>query len=581
MSIKLIAIPGHANDMPRIGQASLYAYLCEKGIDASQRDYNALFLHYLINDGRVPEIASRFLRKKRKADEKACLSNRDLELFAANNHANVILKQTAMGNPSLSIDDYLEGHRVFVNFLQLLCLEYGPAALATIGVFDRDYLSSIHSCIENLDTPFIREFYRPFLDSQLGDYDGVDLVGMSIISARNLYFALVTARHLREYMPDLRIVVGGPLITPYFKYYAHLKALRQYFDFIIAFEGESALCELHENLDAQSRWPSMPNLLYPCGDGYGLSESRHLEDIDSLPTPRFDGLPLDLYFTPEVLLPLVISKSCPYKCAFCGYNSNFAGKYRERSPERILDDIATLKRLHNVKTLSLSTSYLNPKFALAIAEGLIEHKLDVNWLAQTRPEREFIKDGVLETLRESGCVALQFGVESASQRVLGLMNKTINIKDVPQILKRCDRLGILKYVFVIFGFPGERFSELSDTIEFMKEHHRIVDFYSVADFQMEFKSLVWRYPDRYGVTINYTVEEFLQYGINAVDFTIKRQTDRYRRKREMMARRCFDWFERRGFIITRDKDIAWSGLPPALGWSAYASSSGLYRGPGS
>lgn len=580
MTVKLICLPGYGYRAPSISMSSLYTFLQDKGLDVSQSDYSIAFIHSLIGDERISEITSELLRGERSAAIRSMISDHELELFTANRHQETISKVTARGNPARSIDQYLKGYRMLGNLLYLLEQKYGSIVSAVPGTNEGGLLTSIQDFIEHIDDKFIREFFNPFLDSILSDFEGSDLVGISIVTPMNLFFAIITAKYLKERMPGVRVVVGGPLLSFFVKQHGHLSALRNYFDFIVVYEGETALCELHESLEDPSRWPSIPNLIYPSGEGYIFSGKRHIEDIDSLPTPRFEGVPLDKYFSPDVHLPLAIAKSCPYKCAFCGYNSNIAGRYRERSPDKIAEDIAILKRKYDAKTVMFCTSYLNPESAVSIARGIIERGLDIAWTAQTRPESGYLKEGVLETLRDSGCISLEFGVESASKRVLKLMNKDIDIEDVPLILKRCDELGMLKYVFILFGFPGERLSDLRETIGFIREHHRFFDYLAISDYELEFNSLVWDHPERYGVSINYSIEDFLEQGVDAVDYRIKGQTKPYRKKRKDMKRRCMEWLEQRGFICLRDVHVLWSGLPPSPGWQAYALARDLYVGPG-
>jgi len=555
---------------------SLYAFLNEGGYEVSQSDLNISFIHSLIKDERIAGIVSEVMEGEPGAEIRSSLSDYELEIFLANRHADTILKMTSRSNPERSMDQYFKGYRTFYNLIYLLAEKYGPVINAAAGLPTGAGFSYIRGLIDNIENEFVNEFYIPFLDSKLSD-DDAELIGISIITPQDLFYAMATAKYFRKCNPGKRIVAGGPLLSYFAKQGEHLGALRDYFDFIIVYEGETALCELNEILEDESRWSSAPNLLYPHGEAYKLSKVCHVEDINSLPTPRFEGIPLEQYFVPQVFLPLVISKSCVHRCAFCGYNSNIAGKYRERSPEKIADDIALLKRLYDAQLIKFCASDLNPRSVVPIAEEIASHGVDISWSAQTRPEKDYLKRGVLEKMHESGCVSLEFGVESASKAVLKLMNKDIDIEIVPKLLKRCDELGMLKQVYILIGFPGESISELSETMQFMKEQHHLVDYYAIANYSLEFDSLVWRNPDKYGVKINYGIDDFLDRGVEAVDYRIEGQNGAYWKERERIKRDCIDWLEERGFVSFGEAHVLWSLLPPSQGWQEFAVKSGLYK----
>lgn len=158
-----------------------------------------------------------------------------------------------------------------------------------------------------------------------------------------------------------------------------------------------------------------PNLVYRAGDKLIHTPAKSI-DIDTIPTPDFDGLPLGKYFSPETILPLYTSRSCPYQCAFCTipYASS---KFRARDPQKVVDDLENLKRKYNVRMFTFVDETLIIPSLNKITREIVNRKLDVNWYGETRFDRRIDRQ-LARQMFESGCRKLQFGLESYNQRVL-------------------------------------------------------------------------------------------------------------------------------------------------------------------
>ena len=61
-----------------------------------------------------------------------------------------------------------------------------------------------------------------------------------------------------------------------------------------------------------------------------------------------------------------------------------------------------------------------------------------------------------------------WGVESGNDRVLELINKGTNVKDIEKVLEDSHNVGIKNIAYILFGFPTEIKEEFLDTIEFLK-----------------------------------------------------------------------------------------------------------------
>jgi anaerobic magnesium-protoporphyrin IX monomethyl ester cyclase len=75
----------------------------------------------------------------------------------------------------------------------------------------------------------------------------------------------------------------------------------------------------------------------------------------------------------------------------------------------------------------------------------------------------------VETLRRAGCAEVWMGAESGSQRILDAMDKGTRVKDVYRAVENLRGHGIRAGLFLQFGYPGETWSEIEETVRMVRE----------------------------------------------------------------------------------------------------------------
>src|SRR5262249_46826354 len=68
-----------------------------------------------------------------------------------------------------------------------------------------------------------------------------------------------------------------------------------------------------------------------------------------------------------------------------------------------------------------------------------------------------------------GCAEVWMGVESGSQAVLNAMEKGLRVSSVIAARARLKKAGIRACYFLQFGYPGERWAELQQTIALVRD----------------------------------------------------------------------------------------------------------------
>ena len=201
------------------------------------------------------------------------------------------------------------------------------------------------------------------------------------------------------------------------------------------------------------------------------------------------------YFTPEPVIPLRTSNTCPYKqCAFCSHYSEV--EYMESD----LDQVRKTIRSSGAKHFFVVDDMIPPGRLVEVADMFKE--LGVRWACQLRPTG--IDEELLKKLAVSGLVMVIWGVESASDRVLGLMRKGTNVREIKQTLKTAHEQGIANVVNIMFGFPGERKEEMQMTIDFLLRNASIIDLVSTSVFGLQKGSYIYDHPEDFGVSFTET-----------------------------------------------------------------------------
>jgi len=144
------------------------------------------------------------------------------------------------------------------------------------------------------------------------------------------------------------------------------------------------------------------------------------------------------------------------------------------SPSRIrpIDlAISDIKRIMAIgRTLYFAVDAMSPSYLRRLAEAIVDGGIEIRWAAELRLERLFASD-MASLLRASGCIAVSFGYESGSQRILDAINKGVRLQTVPALLAELRRVNIGVQMMGFIGFPGESEQEAIATFQFLHQHH--------------------------------------------------------------------------------------------------------------
>ena len=205
-------------------------------------------------------------------------------------------------------------------------------------------------------------------------------------------------------------------------------------------------------------------------------DSIFIQDLDSLPFPARDLLPMNKYFSFETRRPvidyIVSGRGCPYRCTFCADFITSGRKLRIRSAENIVAEIEHLIKSFGVQEIDFQddnfTFYADRVFRFCdlMVKGGLNKK--IIWRVSNGVRCDKLTFPMLKKMKEAGCYMLSLGIESGNQEILNKMRKAEKLEDVRNAANWCYQVGIESRGLFIFGNLGENEKTMQQTIDFAK-----------------------------------------------------------------------------------------------------------------
>jgi anaerobic magnesium-protoporphyrin IX monomethyl ester cyclase len=217
---------------------------------------------------------------------------------------------------------------------------------------------------------------------------------------------------------------------------------------------------------------TIKGLVWRNGSNVVVNPDRPLiRNLDNLPLPRHDLLPLSDYRAPLVRGPyafVVTSRGCPANCRFCIKHVSYGRSVRFRSPENILAELAQLIEL-GVRSVHMYADLftVSREQVVELCELILERGLRLRWTCNSRVD--FVDAEMLELMGRAGCWMISWGIESGSEEILRRVHKGIRIEQVERALRWAKDAGILNWGYFIIGLPGETRETIQETIRFSKK----------------------------------------------------------------------------------------------------------------
>jgi anaerobic magnesium-protoporphyrin IX monomethyl ester cyclase len=247
-------------------------------------------------------------------------------------------------------------------------------------------------------------------------------------------------------------------------------------NYILLGEAEDTLAELCEMLLLNKKPDAIAGMLQ-------LNSSGHLATNELRPpvNPRWINLPMpareliDLepyrkawteahgYFS----INMVSSRGCPYRCNWCAKPIS-GNKFQVRPPEMVAAEVRELKEIYGVEHIWFGDDVfaLNHHWLEDFAAEMQIKNAVLPFKIQSRAD--LMTETTVSALRRAGCTEVWMGVESGSQEILDAMDKGLQVSKVRVARKLLGDAGIRACYFLQFGYPGETWEDIQQTVELVR-----------------------------------------------------------------------------------------------------------------
>ncbi len=282
---------------------------------------------------------------------------------------------------------------------------------------------------------------------------------------RILYYGSLDPRRSKRKVP---IIAGGPPII------ANPKPYSDIVDVMVIGEIESTLPRIIDTWlsnrgDKERFLEEVSSLKYTYVPGYDDDKTIYkdwVRDLDNTfyPIRQFRKPSYRQVFENGFLLET--SRGCRYWCRFC-LEGHIFNPYRFRK-------LATLKKLvekglnvNNVdRVIVYSLIYPSSSDERALLEYLISNGIEAS-IPSLRID--LVDDDLLEIVRQVGQKTLTLAPETFSSKIQRLIGKYVDLNPIHNILFRVIENGFNLKLYVMYGFKGESFEDIMETINVLKK----------------------------------------------------------------------------------------------------------------
>lgn len=369
-------------------------------------------------------------------------------------------------------------------------------ALATLCAFVDAYKTldyQLHAVDLNIEG-----YVEPGVDIDISAYPALledsiknhqyDVLGISAPFVFNERWVALAVELSRRYHPEAKIIIGGgyPTLFPQ-RIFERLDV-----DDLVLGEGESTFLHLlnrynqHHDAAFEEKFPF---------DGYSTrnatgeiitkerTQRQNYLNAGVLPPPAWHYLDVEKYFRNSGMhiLPLEVSRGCPYKCTYCCTYMAWGRWMRYKPVENAIAEIRHLKEHYGAPTLYLidDNPTITKKWIKAFLTELIAEDLAGD-VALQNVSVMHIGEDVLDLLKQAGCTNITIAVEAGSDAMQKRLDKNLDFNEVKEVTTLVKSKGFTFDILWLIGIPGESLAQVRETFDRAREFRAHENVFSVV-----------------------------------------------------------------------------------------------------
>lgn len=489
--------------MPYLALPVLTSFLRSHGVDVVQRDLNLETYDTVLSRAYLEQSIERLRadfppsRKHDLPEKIQWAFDKGPQLAAQIQAAKAVFRSPAFYDGEKSLDAFT----VIAPSFDLASLPFHPARLDLLNYQPAQSVDNSRTLLQAVRDPRHNMFLDIYQRGIIADIvrERPDIVGISIPTMGQMLSAMTLAHLVKQTGLKCHVTVGGPHISMLREQIPHVPALFELIDSAIIYDGETPLLRLAEALDGRGDLADVPNLIYHANGAIHANPAQMHPDASIATLPDFDGLPLERYLAPDLVLPLITAHGCYHGlCAFCNVGYGAGKGFAPVVVEQLVEQMLTLHNKYGARHIFFADEAIPPRTMRLLSARLAELGTPIDWCSCARFEK-VITPELLHSLARGGCVMLLFGLETASERMIQLMVKGTQRETMSRLLQEGTQAGIWNHTFFFFGFPTETMDDAQDTVNFIYANQDAIHSASPGTFVLERYSPVHLNPNQYGV----------------------------------------------------------------------------------
>jgi anaerobic magnesium-protoporphyrin IX monomethyl ester cyclase len=263
------------------------------------------------------------------------------------------------------------------------------------------------------------------------------------------------------------VIMCGADATDHYREY-----LEKGVDYCLLGEGEETLLELLNQLSAGKDAGQISGLV----SSKTLHPSRRpdITDLDKLPFPAWDLIDIEKYRSIWIKrhgyfsMNMVTTRGCPYHCNWCA-KPIWGQRYNSRSPKNVVAEMKWLKETFAPDHIWFADDILGLKPNWIEKFTSLLHDEDAIIPFKCLQRADLVNEKIAVGLAKAGCKTVWLGAESGSQKILNAMDKGDKVEDIYRAAKLLRENGIEVGFFLQFGYPGEAWDDVQQTLKMVRE----------------------------------------------------------------------------------------------------------------